>query len=80
MVRIGWTPAANQAGMSCDVFNMLSIADSTRLRMGRTAFFDPLDGEVPVHFALSAQATLRSARPLDPKGDGRGSAVVDPKF
>ena len=43
VVRIGRTPTANQTGMSCDEFHMLSIADSTRLRMGRTAFFDPLD-------------------------------------
>jgi hypothetical protein len=43
VVRIGQTPAANQAGMSCDELHMLSIADSTRLRMRWTAFFDPLD-------------------------------------
>ena len=43
VVRIGRTPTANQTGMSCDEFHMLAIADSTRLRMGRTAFFDPLD-------------------------------------
>ena len=43
VVRIGRTPAANQTRMSCDEFHMLSIADSSRLRMGRTAFFDPLD-------------------------------------
>ena len=43
VVGIGGTPAANQAGMSCDVFHMLSIADSSRLRMRRTAFFEPLD-------------------------------------
>ena len=43
VVRIGRMPAANQTRMSCDKFDMLSIADSTRLGMGRTAFFDPLD-------------------------------------
>jgi hypothetical protein len=43
VVRIGRTPAANQTRMSCDEFNMLSIAGPTRLRMGRTAFFDHID-------------------------------------
>jgi len=43
VVRIGRLPTANQTGMSCDEFHMLSIADSTWLRMGRTAFFDLLD-------------------------------------
>ena len=43
MVRIGRTPAANQARLSRDEFHVLSIADSTRLRTGSTAFFDPLD-------------------------------------
>ena len=43
VVRIGRTPAANQAGMSCDEFHMLAIANSSRLRMRRTAFFDPLE-------------------------------------
>jgi hypothetical protein len=33
VVRIGRTPAANHAGMSCDEFHMLSIADSSRLRI-----------------------------------------------
>src|SRR5262249_14822936 len=43
VVRIGRLPTANQTGMSCDEFHMLSIADSTRLRMRRPAPFDPLD-------------------------------------
>jgi hypothetical protein len=43
VVRISRMPAANQTRMSCDKFNMLSIAGSTRLSMGRTAFFDHLD-------------------------------------
>jgi hypothetical protein len=43
VVRIGRTPAADQARLSRDEFHMLSIADSTRLRSGRTAFFDPID-------------------------------------
>jgi hypothetical protein len=43
VVRISRTLAANQTRMSCDEFNMLSIAGPTRLRMGRTAFFDRLD-------------------------------------
>jgi hypothetical protein len=43
VVRIGRTPTANQTGMSCDEFHMISIAGSTRLRMGRTALFDHLD-------------------------------------
>ena len=42
VVRIGRTPAANQTGMSCDEFHMLSIAHSSRLRMRWRAFFDPL--------------------------------------
>ena len=61
VVRIGRTPAANQTGMSCDEFHMLSIAKSSRLRMGRTAFFDPLDsGSFGRLSILSAQATLRA--------------------
>ena len=47
VVRIGRTPTANQTGMSCDEFHMFSIADSTRLRMDGTAFFDLLDGGSP---------------------------------
>ena len=43
VVRIGRMPTTNQTGMSCDRFHMLSIAHSSRLRMGRTALFDPLD-------------------------------------
>ena len=43
VMGIGRTPAANQARLSRDEFRMLSIADSTRLRTGRTAFFDLLD-------------------------------------
>ena len=43
VVRVGRTPAANQAGMSCHEFHMLSIADSPRLRTRRTTFVDPLD-------------------------------------
>ena len=42
VVRIGRTPAANQAGMSDDEFHMLPIADSTLLRMTRSALFDRL--------------------------------------
>jgi len=44
VVRLGRTPAANQTRMFCHEFNMLSIAGPARLRMGRTAFFDPFDG------------------------------------
>jgi hypothetical protein len=44
VVRIGRTPAANQTRMSCDELHVLSIADSSRRRMGGTAFFNHLDG------------------------------------
>ena len=36
VVRVGRTPAANQTRMSCDEFNMLSIAGPTRLRINFT--------------------------------------------
>jgi hypothetical protein len=42
VVRVGRTPAANQAGMTCDKFHMLPIADSTRLLMTTSALFDRL--------------------------------------
>jgi hypothetical protein len=42
VVRVGRSTAANQTRMSCDEFHMPSIADSSRLRMRRTAFFNPL--------------------------------------
>ena len=58
VVRIGRMPAANQTGMSCDEFHMLSIAGSARLRMGRTAFFDPLDSGSSGPPVLSAQEAL----------------------
>ena len=38
VVRIGRTPAANQARLSRDEFHMLSIANSTRLN-GQARFF-----------------------------------------
>jgi hypothetical protein len=43
VVRIGRTPAANQTRMSCDEFHVLSIADSSRLSVGKTARFDLFD-------------------------------------
>ena len=43
VVRIGRTPTANQTRMSCDEFHVLSIADSSRLRVGKTARFDLFD-------------------------------------
>jgi hypothetical protein len=43
VVMIGRPPAANQTRMSGDKFQMLSISDSTRLRAGKTALFDPLN-------------------------------------
>jgi hypothetical protein len=42
-VRIGRTPTANQTRVSCDEFHVLSIADSSRLKMGGTARFDLFD-------------------------------------
>ena len=77
VVRIGRTPTANQTRMSCDEFHMLSIADSTRLRMGKTAFFDLSIVEVLVDsdpFRSSDVAWLR----IDPKGDGCGSVLSTP--
>jgi hypothetical protein len=44
VVRVGRTPAANQAGMSCDKFHVLPIADSTRVWMTGSALFDRLAG------------------------------------
>ena len=71
-------PAANQARLSRDEFHMLSIADSTRLRTGRTAFFDPLESEeVPVNsgpFRSSKNVSLR----IDPNDDGPGSDLSAP--
>ena len=43
VVRIGRLPAANQTRMSCDEFHVLSIADSSRLRVNKTARFDLFD-------------------------------------
>jgi hypothetical protein len=43
VVRIGRTPAANQTRMSCDEFHVLSIADSSRLWVTKTARFDLFD-------------------------------------
>jgi hypothetical protein len=43
VVRIGRTPAANQTRMSCDEFHVLSIADSSELRVNKTTRFDILD-------------------------------------
>jgi hypothetical protein len=43
VVRIGWTPAANQTRMSCDELHVLSIADSSRLRVNKIARFDIFD-------------------------------------
>src|SRR6516164_10976831 len=43
VVRIARTATANQTRMSCDEFHMLSIADSSRLGVGKTARFDLFD-------------------------------------
>ena len=79
VVRIGRTPAANQAGMSCDEFHMLSIADSSRLRMHMTAFFDPLDSGSfgPLGpFPLKSRCVVANRS----KGRWRWLCIVRPKF
>ena len=68
---------ANQTGMSCDEFQMLSIAGSTRLRMGKTVLsilstVEVLAGSDP--FRSREIVGLR----IDPKDDGRGSALSAP--
>ena len=77
--RIGRTPAANQAGMSCDEFHMLSIAYSSRLRMRRTAFFDPLDSGSFGRlwpFPLKRRCVVANRS----KGRWRWLCIVHPKF
>ena len=39
VVRIGRTPTANQTGMSCDEFHMLSIAEFDAAQDGQDRFF-----------------------------------------
>ena len=79
VVRIGRTPAANQAGMSCDEFHMPSIADSSRLRMRMTAFFDPLGSGSfgPLGpFPLKRRCVVANRS----KGRWRWLCIAHPKF
>jgi hypothetical protein len=79
VVRIGGTPAANQAGMSCDKFHMLSIADSSRLRMRRRVFFDPLGSGIfgPLRFfPLKSRCVVANRS----KGQWRWLCIAHPKF
>jgi hypothetical protein len=75
VVRIGRTPAANQAGMSCDEFHMLSIADSSRMR--RITFSILSVAEVSVLSGLFRSRAVAWLR-IDPKGDGGGSVLPAP--
>jgi hypothetical protein len=43
MVGVGRRSAANQAGMSCNEFEMLSITRPTRLRLAKTPLLNDFD-------------------------------------
>jgi len=75
VVRIGGTPTANQTRMFCDEFHMLSIAESSRLRVGKTALFDRSFGRLR-SFLVKRRCVVTN------RSNGRWLwlSIVNPKF